>query len=216
MITPEMLYHGSSFKQDILKPGFAHTGLKVEWDRTESNEFLYADEDTEEAISMAFASTIEQKYKLSHYQTKGNRITITLAKGEKKVDKNELSKLKGYIYYIANISNDGWVKVNNQYNHSTTEWKTKKHIDQNLLGLSEINFGDWLKQKELNVIIESNVSTESDKDSDVGDDIKRIREFGEKKDLPEETINASIVDELKDQKEEKEKTSTESLTSFKW
>lgn len=53
--------------------------------------------------------------------------------------------------------------------------------------------------------------------SSIGDDIKRIREFGEKKDLPEETINDFIADEFKDLKKEKEKkTSTESLVSYRW
>jgi hypothetical protein len=59
--------------------------------------------------------------------------------------------------------------------------------------------------------------SDNDNKSDIGDDIKRIREFGEKKDLPEETINDFIADEFKDLKEEKEKkTSTESLVSLRW
>jgi hypothetical protein len=57
--------------------------------------------------------------------------------------------------------------------------------------------------------------SDNDKKSDIGDDIKRIREFGEKKDLPEETINDFIADEFKDLKEEK-KASTESLVSLRW
>lgn len=43
--------------------------------------------------------------------------------------------------------------------------------------------------------------SEKEKESpkDVGDDIKRIREFGEKKDLPEETINGFIKAELSEE-----------------
>lgn len=59
------------------------------------------------------------------------------------------------------------------------------------------------------------VKKDGEKDEkDVGNAIKHIREFGEKKGLPEETINDFIADELNDQKE---KASSESLpVSFRW
>jgi hypothetical protein len=79
-MTPKILYHGSGFKHSELKPGIQHSGVKVEWDKTESNEYLYADEIKENAISMAFASAIEKKYELVRYQTK------------KRHDKDQISK----------------------------------------------------------------------------------------------------------------------------
>ncbi len=210
----DALYHGSSFKHTKLKPGFDHTGVRVEWDKTESNEFLYADENADEAVSMALASLLEQKYNLKRYQTSGNSITITLAKGERLFGKYDLARLKVYVYIIAKVDSDGWVKVNNQHNNSTTEWKTKKHIDQNIIGIKEVDVYDWLKQKELKVSIEARDKDDEKDEKDVGDAIQRIREFGEKKGLPEETINDFIADELNDQKET---ASSESLpVSFRW
>ncbi len=50
------------------------------------------------------------------------------------------------------------------------------------------------------------MSKEKDDAKDVGEDISRIREFAEKKGLPEDTIDAFIKDELK---EHAEKSSTE-------
>ena len=210
----DVLYHGSSFKHDQLKPGFDHTGIRVEWDKTESNEFLYADENAEEAVSMAFASLLEQKYNLSRYQTKGDTINITVASGERLFGKHDLTKLKVYVYIISKADSDGWVKVNNQHNNSNTEWKTKKHIKQNILGIKEVDVYDWLKRKELKVSNETVDKDDATDEKDVGDAIQRIREFGEKKGLPEETINDFIADELNDQKE---KASSESLpVSFRW
>jgi hypothetical protein len=150
-----LFYHGSGFKHNTLKPGIDHTGDKVEWDKTESNEFLYVDETREEAISMAFASAMEKKYKVNRYQTEGEKITIKLAKGEKKIDKDDLEKLKIYIYTISKDDGDEWSKVNNKHNNSTTEWKTKKHISDNIVDVKEVNLSTWLKDKQVKISNES-------------------------------------------------------------
>lgn len=54
--------------------------------------------------------------------------------------------------------------------------------------------------------------SEKEKDpKEIGDDIERIREFGEKKDLPEETINSMIASEFKEEKSSVEEWLTQTV-----
>jgi len=70
------LYHGSGYQQDELKPGIHYTGKKVEWDKTESNEWLYATTSMEEAIAQGFASSVEKHYNLVRFMSQGRDLTL--------------------------------------------------------------------------------------------------------------------------------------------
>lgn len=152
---PGILYHGSGFKHSELKPGIQHSGVKVEWDKTESNEYLYADTNKENAISMAFASAIEKKYELDRYQTKKDSIKIKLANGSKVPTKETLANLKVYLYTIALKEDDQWVKVDNKVNDCYTEYKTKAVIKSHILNVQEIDLEKWLSDKKLTISSEN-------------------------------------------------------------
>lgn len=113
------LYHGSAYKTDVLKPGIKHTGVKIDWDNTESNEWLYASSDRTEATMLGFFSYLEKHHGGTAFHMSANEIIITS-------DPFELDDIKVYLYSIN--TDKGWVKVNNQSNNSVTEYKTKNHI----------------------------------------------------------------------------------------
>jgi hypothetical protein len=145
-----ILYHGSGFDQDELMPGFLRSGKLVQWDQTESNEWLYTTTDKQEAISQAFASMIEKTYESMGYATHGNRIEIQFPK-EVAPSVEELKKLQLFLYTIRLEDEDGWVKNNNEHNQIKTEWKTQSIIDRNIIHKEQIDLAGWLANKQLDL-----------------------------------------------------------------
>lgn len=143
------LYHGSGYRQPELKPGIAYTGIKVEWDTTESNEWLYATTLLEEAIAQGFASVVEKHYKLNRFKSAGNDIMLCF---EGKVpSKQELEKLQVYLYKI-DWDRALWVKVDNLYNGILNEYKTKETISASMIdSCTEVDLKAWLARKKLTV-----------------------------------------------------------------
>lgn len=145
---PETLYHGSAFKTEPLRPGFHHSNTLVTWDNTESNKFLYATTDRDEAIMLGFASSIEKKYDLHNFKNVGNSIQVTL-----QFDKpswKDLAKLPLYLYIIPVRQNDHWVKNTNPDNQIETEWKTDRVIQDAVVEV--IDLTAWLKDKTILIL----------------------------------------------------------------
>lgn len=135
-----ILYHGSGYKHTELKPGFQHTGVEVKWDEVESNHFLYASTVREDAIDQGFASLMEQKFAIKHYQSTGGRVRIVLDPAFP-VTAEEIEKLTIFVYRIKQRPNDGWVKNNNPHNNLTTEWRTDHVIAAAIEKVIEIPIG---------------------------------------------------------------------------
>lgn len=145
-----ILYHGSGFDQTELMPGFLRSGKLVQWDETESNEWLYTTTDRDEAISQAFASMIEKTYESKSYHRDGNRITIELAKCVKP-SLAELKKIQLFLYTIRLEPEDQWQKNNNEHNQIKTEWKTQAIIDRNIIHKEQVDLAGWLANKQLDL-----------------------------------------------------------------
>lgn len=127
------LYHGSAYKTDVLKPGMEHTGVKVNWDETESNEWLYASSDRTEAVILGFFSYLEKYHGGTGFHMKEHEIIVTC----------DPFKLEGVKVYLYDINTDkGWLKVNNQNNNSISEYKTKSHIRPD--NVEEITMSQYL------------------------------------------------------------------------
>lgn len=149
------LYHGSAYEQTELKPGFEHTGELVQWDGTESNKNLYATTSRTEAISQAFASVLERKYKSIHYKTRGKSIEVTVL-GKHRPGKHDFDKIEVFLYTIKYEEKDGWKKVNNEQNGLDNEWKTTQTVPASSIMLCEkIDLNDWLADKKLHIAYES-------------------------------------------------------------
>jgi len=141
------LYHGSGYKQDELKPGFMHSGELVEWDKTESNEWLYATELMEEAIAQGLASTIEKSFKLCRYQSSGNEVTMIFE--GKAPTRQEIDLLEVHLYKIDWVKNM-WVSVDNLHNGMVNEYKTKHIIEAGMIdSCNLVDIRHWLSRKKV-------------------------------------------------------------------
>lgn len=144
------LYHGSGFKQDELMPGFKRSGKLVQWDVTESNEWLYAAVNKEEAISMGFASILEKTFTVKRFKTEGRCILIEIESGRIPT-LAELKALQVYLYTIQKDDKSGWVRVNNLYNDLKDEYKTKETLTDCIECCEAIDMTRYLGQKQITV-----------------------------------------------------------------
>ncbi|MNZ37467.1 hypothetical protein D3C78_549130 [compost metagenome] len=146
------LYHGSGYQQPELKPGIMHSGVKQEWDQTESNEWLYATTLLEEAIAQGFASVVEKHYKLNRYKSAGNDVMLCFEGPLPHME--DLEKLNVYLYKI-DWHKELWTKVDNLHNGMTNEYKTKAIVTASMIDKCEkVDLKTWLSRKK--VIITSN------------------------------------------------------------
>lgn len=149
------LYHGSGYSQDELKPGIKHSGKLVQWDGTESNEWLYAASSLEEAVSQGFASTLEKHFNVSRFKSDGNKITIEIEKGRVPTE-NEMKALDVWLYTIEHTS--CWRLVNNTTNGIKDEYKTQETIKESILSKEKVDIAKWYQGKQVKVISVSNRS----------------------------------------------------------
>lgn len=142
---PNVLYHGSAYWTNELKPGFEHTGIEVQWDETESNRFLYATTERETAIELGLASAIEKAYTLNSYQTRGNAIMINC---DQKITVKDLYDLEVWIYTIQPGPKENWSLNKNPHNGLSTEFKTD-HTVRSIRAVDRIDIKKWLRNKDV-------------------------------------------------------------------
>jgi hypothetical protein len=143
------LYHGSGYKHPELKPGIMHSGELQQWDKTESNEYLYATTLMEEAIAQGLASVIEKHWNLARYQSAGDSITVIVDGPLPTL--RELQALTVYLYRI-HWDKATWVLVDNLHNGMSNEYKTKQVIGPKMIESCEaVNLSDWLKGKKIEI-----------------------------------------------------------------
>lgn len=141
-----ILYHGSAYKQDELMPGFKRSGEKVQWDMTESNEWLYASLRRDDAISMGFASAIEKAYEMDRYSHDKNNIIIQFR--TEIPDEKDLRRFIIYLYEIEMEIRDGWVLNKNKFNGMEGEYRTK-HTVTAIKDCNVVDLTEWLSDKQL-------------------------------------------------------------------
>ena len=128
------LYHGSAHQHDEIKSGFSRSGKRVVWDETESNEYVYLSSNKLEAAEMALASYLEQNYKLVQFTVDRRDIKLKFEDNESAdkfsefVESNETSATHDFLYVYTVRPNPKYRPVNNRYNYSETEYKTKDVI----------------------------------------------------------------------------------------
>lgn len=142
---PSVLYHGSAYWTNVLKPGFKHTGVEVQWDETESNKFLYATTERETAIGLGLASAIEKAYTLNQYQIRGNSITINT---DQKITVVDLYELEVWIYTIHPGPKENWSLNKNPHNGLDTEFKTD-HTIRSVRTVERVDIKKWLRNKDV-------------------------------------------------------------------
>ncbi|WP_144106781.1 hypothetical protein [Paraburkholderia sp. BCC1886] len=143
-----ILYHGSGYNQKELMPGFKRSGVIVRWDKTESNEWLYATTDKQEAIGQAFASMMEKVRGITRYKAHGNVIELSVPENRIPA-RSDMETLEIYLYTITNLEQDEWVKNDNAHNKLLTEWKTQSTISAGIRMQEQIDLHLWLATKRL-------------------------------------------------------------------
>lgn len=147
------LYHGSGFCQTELKPGIHHTGELVQWDKTESNEWLYATTLMEEAIAQGFASVVEKHYMLARFRSEGKHLTLVF---DRQVpSQKDLEALQVFLYTLDWRVGDKWVKVDNLHNGMTNEYKTKAILTDAILECTPVDLKAWLSRKVVKLVAKS-------------------------------------------------------------
>jgi len=122
---PTALYHGSLYKQTELMPGFKRSGELTVWDGVESNIFLYATSNKQEACLLGIGSAAEKTFNSERFiELEGDIWVFTSSP----ISIDEFLKMEIYCYTLPFRDNDGWKKNNNPYNNIDTEWKTKNTI----------------------------------------------------------------------------------------
>lgn len=145
------LYHGSAYEQNELMPGFLRSGELVEWDKEESNKYLYATTDREKAIELGFASSVEKQYPMDRFTAKDNSLHFVID-AKKLPTLNDLSKVPVYLYEIEYDTDSGWIKNHNPHNNMITEFKTDQVIESSMiLRRIKIDLKNWLKQKKVTI-----------------------------------------------------------------
>lgn len=145
------LYHGSAYKHTELKPGFEHSGVEVNWDKTESNRFLYAQASKIETQLLGLASAIEKKYVLTRYNYRAKNITIEIEEGERLPTISDIHSLAVWLYEIDKREEDGWIKSDNPYNQINNEWKTTNTIKEAILSVDKINIQELLRDRHVTI-----------------------------------------------------------------
>lgn len=147
---PDFLYHGSMYLAAELMPGFKRSGVLVKWDKIESNKYLYATTDKEEAKSLGFASAIEKIYGLDEYHTLEDG-SISMKLRDAGVSLKDLGSLDVYVYTIPNKDDDHWVLNNNHFNNIENEYKTDRAI-MHIGEVEKLDVVEWIKSKKIKII----------------------------------------------------------------
>jgi hypothetical protein len=135
------------YAQEELMPGIKRSGEKVEWDGTESNEYLYATTDRETAVSQGFASAMEKVFPVRRFRTEGRDIHIFLE--GKHPTPEQLKKLTVNLYTIRVLPQDQWRKNNNKVNGLDTEWTTQQTITSGIESRETIDVPTWLNGRTI-------------------------------------------------------------------
>lgn len=146
---PTTLYHGSAYKQTELKPGYQHSKKIVNWDKYESNIYLYATSDMKAAELLGISSAWEKKFDLKSTHIDSEAKTIRLSFNGVPVSKEELLSVTGYIYAIKYVPGI-WIRNHNPFNNIDNEYKTQKTVTD-IISVDEINVPEILKDFTISI-----------------------------------------------------------------
>jgi len=147
------LYHGSMFSQNELMPGYKRSGELVQWDKTESNAWLYATTEESMAILLGIVSAWEKTFDMTFSKIEEDKKIIYAEFGTEIKKITDLMDVPVYLYEIAKRDEDKWVKVNNPYNNIDTEWKTQSTIKDAIVSKKQVNVANILSKFRLIVSV---------------------------------------------------------------
>lgn len=108
-----LLYHGSYYATDTLRPGFEHSQTEIRWDHGQSNRYLYATPQRDLALAMGYASALEQVGILvARVRTRGRRLLIDLEPASW-AERAHIAERVAQIYLYEIQDDGGWEPVPN-------------------------------------------------------------------------------------------------------
>lgn len=145
----DVLYHGSAYLQDELKPGYQHSKKQVVWDKYESNHWLYATTNRLSAELLGISSCWEKLYDLkeTHFDQKTKKIHLVFYKSPPSV---ELLKEAVVYLYTLPYNPTVWVKNNNPNNNIEDEYKTQATITT-ILDREQLDVAEVLKNWRIEI-----------------------------------------------------------------
>lgn len=145
---PMYLYHASGFLTDTLRPGIFYTGEIQRWDKTESNEYLYATPFRDMCINLGISSAVDKKYMLNEYHTSENEMVVefVLDKDSLLMNYRQLVLLPVFLYKMKPTIADRWEPVINESSTPGSEWKTKNNITK-FVKKERVNVKQWLDER---------------------------------------------------------------------
>jgi hypothetical protein len=154
------LFHGSMYEQDELMPGYKRSGVLHSWDECESNEWLYATTNLDEAIRQGLYSLLAQQFDVKRVSSAGKQVVIEIYPDQKPPQLDAYERFKNnsqeffntfkiYLYSIDQRDKDEWVRNHNPHNHLTTEWKTQSVIKDAIRAVSVIEPMLWMGRREM-------------------------------------------------------------------
>lgn len=146
---PAVLWHGSTFANEILKPGFLWTKKLVEWDNGESNHYLYATTEQEMAIALGLSSAIKKRFLLDRFQIDEKTKTLAIS-SLSKITHYDLERLQVWLYELHPQNSEQWVYNHNQTNKFDTEYKTHRIVS--FVRREQIDLKIWLGQWDVDII----------------------------------------------------------------
>lgn len=148
---PHYLYHGSMYKQHELMPGFQRSGELVRWDGVESNEWLYATTDRDDAVMLGIGSALEKEFRVDRYSydAKTRKLTIT---SPDQITPGDLRKLQVFLYTIRGENSDEWLPNFNQQNGIENEYKTQNTIDESIVKTEQVDVNKVISNYRVEII----------------------------------------------------------------
>jgi hypothetical protein len=125
--TRTILFHGSGYLNKTLQPGFNYTGELVQWDKTESNKFLYLSRDENEAVLNGLCGALSINHDIDQFSFSDDDNILKITTPDSSLTADMVYSSKVWLYRILKTKD---IKiVGNDYNGSTTEYKTDKVIN---------------------------------------------------------------------------------------
>lgn len=140
------LFHASFYFAQTLQPGFYASGTEVKWDETESNRFLYATTNRDEAVDQGFFSAMEKIGSLNRIHSSDGSILVDCDNPEEL--SKHMQKASIHLYCLDALISDQWVPVNNKHNGLQDEYKTaargiKYHTHE------LVHYSAWSRNKKI-------------------------------------------------------------------
>lgn len=154
---PAILYHGSAYRTSLLKPGLKASMAPKHYDQTESNAYLYATPERDEALFHAFCGIIEHHYNAKRVRKDQDQIQIDL-EDSLVPTLAALSPLQLYLYRFCPEPDDQWVLVDSAQNPGYPEYKSQAEIGQERFQRTSLPVGTWLDSHKVNFVTPSGQS----------------------------------------------------------